>query len=213
MIGTRHRGAHGQPIRWPGGRLVTHINYDLKNRRVKFFLPYPLDNLRFLPYNTYMLPDLPILSSKRVMLEIALYLEGSGDTVEDILNRNQITPEDLKILVANPIFKADLARVREEVRENGLTFRVKARTMAEELLKTTWDITQDNSTSPAVKADLIKACVEWGDLKPKSKENAGVGAGGVRIVFNFADLGGPNASSRIKNHEIVGISEVLATSE
>ena len=143
------------------------------------------------------IPALPILNSKRVLLEIALYLEGSGDTVEDVCNRNQITPEELLILLANPIFKGDLVRTREEVREHGLTFRVKARTMAEELLKTTWEITQDSTTSPAVKADLIKACVEWGDLKPKNKDMGQIGSGGVKIQINFRG-GGPHEKDIIE---------------
>lgn len=149
--------------------------------------------------------DLPVLNSKRILLEVALYLEHSGDTVEDICERNQITPENLQVLLQNPIFTADLRRVREEVREHGLTFRVKARTMAEELLKTTWQITQDSTASPAVKADLIKAVVEWGDLKPKSKDANVNAGGGVRIMINFA----PEREHDVKTIEAYGIPEVL----
>ena len=139
-----------------------------------------------------MLPDLPILSSKRICLELALYLEGSGDTVADILQRNQLVPEQLNTLLVNPIFRAELTKQREEIREKGLTFRVKARTMAEELLKTTWDLTQDTSSSAAVRADLIKAVVEWGDLKPRNKDGASPDSGGVRIMIN---LGGNDQKS------------------
>lgn len=131
--------------------------------------------------------DLPVLSSKRVCLELALYLEGSGDTVEDLIQRNQLTPDQLQLLVSNPIFREDLKRMREEVREKGLTFKVKSRTMAEELLKTTWDITQDPTTSPAVKADLIKAVVEWGDLRPRKEGGGDNAGGGVRILINLGE--------------------------
>lgn len=157
--------------------------------------------------------DLPLLSSKRIMLELALQLEGSGDEVADIIERNQISPEQLLIMLANPVFKADLARVRDEVREHGLTFRIKARTMAEELLKTTWQITQSDTTSPAVKADLIKSVVEWGDLKPKNKETGQGTGGGVRILINLSNNGGFDAGSSQKVHEIVGIPEICAPTE
>lgn len=131
--------------------------------------------------------ELTLLSSKRVMLELALYLEGSGDDVTDLLQRHNMQPEELQKLLSNPIFRADLTKMRAEVREKGLTFKVKARTMAEELLKTTWELTQDTTTSPAVKADLIKAVVEWGDLKPKSKDGNTDNGGGVRIMINLSD--------------------------
>jgi len=129
------------------------------------------------------------------MLELALYLEGSGDDVEDLLVRNQLDPGELQKLLANPIFRNDLSRMREEVRERGLTFKVKARTMAEELLKTTWDITQDISASPAVKADLIKAVVEWGDLKPRNKDTSQDNSGGIRIMINLAENSAPKGIS------------------
>lgn len=158
-------------------------------------------------------PQLYLLNSKRLLLELALQLEGSGDDVSDIITRNQISPEQLLQLLANPVFKADLARVREEVREHGLTFRIKARTMAESLLKTTWDITQSDTTSPAVKADLIKAVVEWGDLKPKSKDTGGNSGGGVRILIDLSGNGGLHAGSSQKVHEIVGVSEICAPAE
>lgn len=135
--------------------------------------------------------ELLALNSKRLILELALYLEGSGDTVEDLLARNNVKPDDLQRLLVNPVIKADLVRVREEVREKGLTFRVKARTMAEELLKTTWDITQDTSASPAVKADLIKAVVGWGGLIPKDKGDGPSEGGGVRIMINLGQTTAP----------------------
>lgn len=135
--------------------------------------------------------DLPVLHSKRVMLEIALYLEGSGDTVEDLISRNQISADELQKLLSNPIFRTDLSRMREEVREKGLTFRVKARAMAEELLKSTWLLTQDNNVSPTVRADLIKAVVEWGDLKPKNKESAQDMGGGIKILINLGSTAPP----------------------
>lgn len=134
--------------------------------------------------------DLPVLNSKRVLLELALYLEGSGDAIEDLLQRNQLTPEDLQTLLLNPVFKMDLGKMREEVRDHGLTFKIKARTMAEELLKTTWDLTQDAMTSSTVKADLIKSVVEWGGLRPKTAtETAGTG-GGVKILINLGGNSG-----------------------
>lgn len=123
--------------------------------------------------------------SKRLALELALHLEGSGDKLEDLLERHDITASDLGKYLSNPVFRDDLIHLRDEVREKGLTFRVKARTMAEEMLKTTWQIVHDPAASYAVRADLIKSTVEWAGLKPKTDAVDAAGSG-VKVVINFS---------------------------
>lgn len=141
----------------------------------------PRKNKMFTVLNTVAQP------SKRLMLELALYLEGSGDTLPDLCERNHVSPEELQDIVANSVFRDDLKKMRVEVREHGLTFRVKAKTMAEELLKTTWELTQDGAASPAVRADMIKSVVEWADLKPRNKGTEQGVAGGVQILINLGE--------------------------
>ena len=49
-----------------------------------------------------------------------------------------------------------------------MTFKLKARAQAEELLTTSWTLIHSPEVSPAVKADLIESTVKWGGLEPKN---------------------------------------------
>jgi hypothetical protein len=124
----------------------------------------------------------------RLAFDIALTLEGSGETTNEIVARHRIDPADLLHFSQDPVFLRKVDHYRGEIREKGLTFRLKARAQAEELLTTSWLLIHDASVSPAVKADLIKATVRWGGLEPKDTVDTGAGGGGVKITINL----GPN---------------------
>jgi hypothetical protein len=67
-----------------------------------------------------------------------------------------------------------------------MTFRLKARAQAEELLTTSWTLIHSNDVSAAVKADLIKSTVKWGGLEPQKDMSGGDGPqGGVSITINL----------------------------
>ena len=68
-----------------------------------------------------------------------------------------------------------------------MTFKVKARAQAEELLTTSWTLIHSPDVSAAVKADLIKSTVKWGGLEPKNDVLAEGGSGGVKITINLGD--------------------------
>jgi hypothetical protein len=67
-----------------------------------------------------------------------------------------------------------------------MTFKLKARAQAEELLTTSWLLIHDPAVSPAVKADLIKSTVKWAGLEPKDNIQTEQG-GGVRIMINLGN--------------------------
>lgn len=92
---------------------------------------------------------------------------------------------DLLIFNKDPVFLRKVADFRDEIRDKGVTFRLKARTQAEELLKTSWMLIHDPVVSPAVKADLIKSTVKWAGLEPKGDIGADIGTGGVKITINL----------------------------
>ena len=68
-----------------------------------------------------------------------------------------------------------------------MTFKVKARAQAEELLTTSWTLIHSPDVSAAVKADLIKSTVKWGGLEPKNDVLTEGGSGGVKITINLGD--------------------------
>jgi len=134
--------------------------------------------------------------SDRLAFDLALCLEGSGEPINDILSRHNLAAADLLAFNADPVFLKRVESYREEIISKGMTFRLKARAQAEELLTTSWLLIHDPSVSPAVKADLIKSTVKWGGLEPKG-ESGETGSGGVRISIN---LGGQDLPMTIIEH-------------
>jgi len=136
--------------------------------------------------------------SDRLAFDVALTLEGSGESMQDLMVRHRITANDILAYNADPVFLKKVDHYRAEIRDKGMTFRMKARAQAEELLTTSWLLIHDPAVSPAVKADLIKSTVKWGDLEPKVSANAGGDSGGVRITIN---LGNRLEDARVIEHE------------
>jgi hypothetical protein len=140
----------------------------------------------------------PPVWNSRLAFDVALRLEGSGEDIKDILERHNLKTADLQTLKRDKIFLQQVKGYREDIREKGLTFRVKARTQAEELLKTSWLLIHDPGVSPSVKADLIKSTVKWGGLEVKADDTSAP-SGGVRITINLGD-GTANAAKIIDDH-------------
>ena len=123
--------------------------------------------------------------SDRLAFDVALTLEGSGETLQEVMGRHSIDANDLIMFKRDPVFLKKVEHYRDEVREKGMTFRLKARAQAEELLTTSYLLIHDPGVSPAVKADLIKSTVKWAGLEPKNDDNSEGAAGGVRITINL----------------------------
>ena len=142
--------------------------------------------------------------SDRLALDLALRLEGSGEDVTEICVRYNITTATLLEYNKDPLFLAKVGHLRNEVRDKGITFKLKARTQAEELLKTSWLLIHSPDVSAAVKADLIKSTVKWAGLEPKGDIPVDDGTGGgVRITIN---LGGETVQTKV----IEGTSNEMA---
>lgn len=119
-------------------------------------------------------------------MDIALALEGSGEPLSKILEQHHIVAEDLVRFNQDKTFLKKVEMLRDEVREKGLTFRLKAKAQAEELLTTSWRLIHSADVSAAVKADLIKSTVKWGGLEPVKDAGVTEGpAGGVTIQINM----------------------------
>lgn len=132
--------------------------------------------------------NLPLNHTKwndRLAFDVALTLEGSGETLQEVIARHKITANDIVAFNGDPIFLKKVDGYRTEIRDKGLTFKLKARAQAEELLTTSWLLIHDPAVSPAVKADLIKSTVKWAGLEPKDTGPGEGGGGGVRIMINL----------------------------
>jgi len=132
--------------------------------------------------------NLPLNHTKwndRLAFDVALTLENSGETLQEVMSRHNISANDVLTFNGDPVFLKKVESYRTEIREKGLTFKLKARAQAEELLTTSWLLIHDPAVSPAVKADLIKSTVKWAGLEPKNDVAVEGGGGGVKITINL----------------------------
>ena len=118
---------------------------------------------------------------ERLALELAMAM----DDADAIFARNGYTRDDALIMANSPAFAVILERTMREVKEQGLSFRAKARAQAEELLAHSFEIATDPTQSSAVRLDAIKWTAKVGDLEPKVKEESKTG-GGLTLSITFA---------------------------
>lgn len=130
-------------------------------------------------------PLQPTKWNDRLAFDVALTLENSGESLQEVMERHSLTADDVLALRADPVFLKKVDEYRGEIRSKGLTFRLKARAQAEELLTTSWLLIHDPMVSPAVKADLIKSTVKWAGLEPKNDVNAEMPGNNVKITINL----------------------------
>jgi hypothetical protein len=124
--------------------------------------------------------------SDRLAFDVALTLEGSGESLNEVMARHNINANDILAFNGDPVFLKKVDHYRGEIRDKGMTFKLKARAQAEELLTTSWLLIHDPGVSAAVKADLIKSTVKWAGLEPKPDQITDLGAaGGVKITINL----------------------------
>lgn len=86
-------------------------------------------------------------------IELALRMKP----VKDICEAYGITQAEWIALCSDEVFKQDLRKRIVEVREDGVSFRMKAGLQGEEYLKKIWEMVHAGESVPAaVKADLMK---------------------------------------------------------
>jgi hypothetical protein len=110
-------------------------------------------------------PTLPIeIALKTAPLKVICEAYGLGQ-------------QDWERLRRDPVFIADLKAVVEELRKDGMSFKMKARLQAEELLKTSWRLIHSNNDDvpPNVKADLIKFTIRAAGLDGSKDQAAAAG--------------------------------------
>jgi len=132
-------------------------------------------------------PIKPTEWSDRLAFDVALTLEGSGESLSEVMERHDINADAMLRFNNDPVFLKKVDSYRTEIRDKGMTFKLKARAQAEELLTTSWLLIHDPAVSPSVKADLIKSTVKWAGLEPKGDEDGGQSTGGVKIMINLGN--------------------------
>lgn len=86
--------------------------------------------------------------------------------------------EEWAKLPTNPTFMRDLAGACELVRQEGMSFKLKAKLIAEENLKQVWKMVHDTSVNQppaAVKGKLIELVARWAGFDPRTIPEGAIG--------------------------------------
>ena len=114
-------------------------------------------------------------------IEIAMRTSGT----QEICEAYGIVESEWELIRHDPVFLGDLQRAVEMLKEEGMSFRMKAKLQAEELLKTSWRMMHDPNTPPAVRADLIKSTMRWAQYDTPPAVNGAAAGAGFSIAINF----------------------------
>lgn len=102
------------------------------------------------------------------------------------------TDEEWHELRANPTFLKELAGACELVRKEGMSFKLKAKLIAEENLKEVFRMTRDPACPAAVRGKLIELTARWAGFDPRTNGEEVIGGGALNsnslnIQINLGD--------------------------
>lgn len=109
-------------------------------------------------------------------------------SIASICEAYGLSREDWERLRRDPMFIHDVAEAHEILKKEGMSFKMKARLQAEELLKESWRMIHDRTglTPPAVRADLIKFTIRAAGLDgSKDQANGASNANSLNIQINL----------------------------
>lgn len=124
---------------------------------------------------------------ERLACELALM----PDDVEAVFSRYGYSIDEAAVLLESQGFLVILERVKRELHDTGMSFRMKARAISEALLPHAWDMASDPHCPSAVRADLIKWTAVVGGNTPKDKDKDDGKTGGG-LVLNIQFSGQPS---------------------
>lgn len=117
-------------------------------------------------------PDNPAELGYPATLPIEVALQTAS--VKTICQAYGLTEQDWDDLRKSKRFQNDVKKAQEMLREEGMSFKMKARLQAEELLKTSWRMIHapEDVVPPNVKADLLKFTVRCAGYEADAKKSA-----------------------------------------
>lgn len=113
-------------------------------------------------------PDAPSPWHARLPFDIAL-----GEDRQALCDRYNLSHAELDALFYVPAFRREVADHTRMIREDGVTFRQKARVQAEMYLEVLDELVGSADVSASTKLDAIKSVVKWADLEPKVEKAVG----------------------------------------
>ena len=114
-------------------------------------------------------------------IEIALQTASTQEICEEY----GISEAEWDLIRCEELFIADLKRAMDMLKQEGMSFKLKARLQAEALLQTSWRLIHDPEAPANVRAQLIQATARWAGYDSAAAVTGPAG-GGFSIAINFA---------------------------
>lgn len=130
-------------------------NMDAADETMAAALIQPTADLGLLPKD----PSLPPYP-RGLIMDIVLRTAP----IEDLLVAYKLTTDDFRILAQHPIFRQDIREMKDKVKEEGFSFRVKAAAQSEAYLTQAWNMVHDQAVPANVRADILKWTVKVAGL-------------------------------------------------
>lgn len=118
----------------------------------------------------------------RIAYELALGIEDANE----IFARYGVPQDKAVKLLGNELFVKAIKDFKVQVQESGITFKLKAKIQAEDLLTHSYQIATDPDMPPAVRADMIKWTANVAELGPKKDSTGGSGGAALTLAITFA---------------------------
>lgn len=127
------------------------------------------------------IPDFYKTKHERMACELALKMEDA----EAIFRAYDYTPEQAAELCESQAFVTLLERVTKEIQSSGLTFKAKAKAIAEDSLPYAYEMLSDPNCSAAVRLGTIQWVAKMAGHDVPPKDDAKVG-GGFTLSIQFS---------------------------
>jgi hypothetical protein len=121
----------------------------------------------------------------RLALEIVM---AGAEKAQEVFEKYKISHTAAVELLTNPLFQKQIEQYKAELETSGMSYRMKARVLAEDLLPEAYEIAKDPTYPAAVRADMIQWVTKVADLEPARSNGKDIvaGAGGFSLQIIFA---------------------------
>ena len=137
----------------------------------------------------------------RLAFELSL---GVHDVTETF-KKYGLDPAQARALMARPEFIAKVKEYKAEVTDSGLSFRLKAKLQAEDLLAVSYALVQNAETPAPVRADLIKWTAKMADLEPAVGKGVGMAGAGFSLNIMIGSGAQPAIALKTVEAEVIDV--------
>lgn len=118
--------------------------------------------------------------------QLVIDLALETHTLEDLLDKYDLTAPALEALYSNDTFRKTLLQTKQELASSGSIFRTRARAIAEMHLETVHNMLEDPEVAAQTKVSLYQAIVKYANLEPKKEESeTSSGKPSINIQINI----------------------------